>query len=220
MNKTLWNHKSMWGFDWIRGKYFLPRLKKWGERINGTIIDIGCGSEPYRAFLEKRAEYIGIDKDKTEAKADALHLPFRNASVDACFNSWLLDDISEPNEYFKELRRILKPGGISIMIENQSFPEHDAPDDYFRFTKYGLKYLAGKNGFETAEMTPLGGFWANIGIQITSFFIKGVSGHIGGWVKIFNPPINLLFYGLDKIIFLERGTSGYFAVFRKTDEKK
>jgi SAM-dependent methyltransferase len=135
--------------------------------------------------------------------------------VDACFNAWLLDDLSEPAEYFKEVARILKDDGIAIMLENTSFPEHDAPHDFFRFTRYGLQHLAQKHALSLAEMRALGGFWAQIGTWFLSFFLKGASGHLGGWVRILNPPLNSLFYLLDRVNSIPRGTSGHVAIFRK-----
>ncbi len=37
--------------------------------------------------------------------------------------------------------RVLKPGGSLVLTTRFLFPIHDAPHDYFRFTKYGLRYL-------------------------------------------------------------------------------
>jgi len=222
-NNIIWEHSSIWGFDWIKGRYALPAIKRWGDKTHGIMVDIGCGTKPYAIFFKNTSKYIGIDrlgvKTKADIYANALQLPLPDNSVDICFNSWLLDDISEPNKYFQEIHRILKSGGVSIMIEAQSFPEHNAPNDYFRFTRYGLEFLAVKNGFSVEEMIPLGGFWAQIGLQITSFFIKGAVGRLGKWARIFVPPINLLFFLLDRINFLPRGTAGYFAVFKKQNKK-
>lgn len=219
-NSVLWEHCSLWGFDWLRGRYFLPQLARWGKRVRGIMVDVGCGSKPYAAFFFHSAlRYVGIDLPASGADADvfadAMHLPLAEASIDVCFNVWLLDDLSDPDQYFREINRILKPEGISIMIENQSFPEHDAPRDFFRFTRHGLERLAHRNGLIVEEMRPLGGFWAQIGLQLTGFFLRGVAGRWGAWVRVFNPPLNMLFYLLDRINPVSRGTSGYFVVFRK-----
>jgi SAM-dependent methyltransferase len=218
-NKILWEYSSIWGFNWIIGKYILPAIKRWGKKTNGIMVDVGCGTKPYAVFFKNISKYIGIDKPdkKTSADiyADALKLPLPDNSVDICFNSWLLDDINEPEKYFQEIKRILKNDGISIMIEAQIFPEHDAPNDYFRFTRYGLEFLATKNGFSIEEIIPLGGFWAQIGTQFIAFFMRGVSGKIGKWIRILNPFLNLIFFLLDKINFIKRGTMGYFVVFKK-----
>lgn len=224
-NQIIKDHKSLLGYDWLRGMFLLPALTKWGEKITGTLVDVGCGHKPYKSLIGKNASrYVGVDAPNADAdadmRADALELPFPDNSVDATFNSWLLDDIPEPTEYFRELSRILKPHGVAIMVENQSYPEHDAPHDYFRFTKFGLANLARKNGFVVEEMMPFGGFWAHIGLDLSSFFLRGVAGHVGGWVRIFLIVINPVFYALDRINFMPRGTSGYFAVFRKTDTEK
>jgi hypothetical protein len=39
------------------------------------------------------------------------------------------------------MRRVLKTGGTLILTTRFIFPIHDASEDYYRYTKYGLKYL-------------------------------------------------------------------------------
>jgi hypothetical protein len=39
------------------------------------------------------------------------------------------------------MRRVLKPEGRIVVSVPFLFPIHDAPGDYWRFTKYGLRYL-------------------------------------------------------------------------------
>jgi SAM-dependent methyltransferase len=223
--KTFWEHKSLFGFDWLRGHYFLPLLTHWAKKACGVIVDVGCGSKPYfQLFCKSASLYIGVDLPGKNSAADvyanALNLPIRSASVDLCFNVWLLDDLSDPARYFREVSRILKDDGRAIMIENQSFPEHDAPHDYFRFTRHGLAYLASEAGLIVEEMIPLGGFWAQIGLQLLAFFMRGVSGYLGGWVRLFNPLLNMCFYILDRTCYLPRGTSGWFLVLRKPNMGK
>jgi len=36
---------------------------------------------------------------------------------------------------------------------------HEAPYDYFRYTRYGLEYLLNKNGFVHIEIKENTGFW-------------------------------------------------------------
>ena len=225
MHNAFWEHKSLFGFDWLRGIHFLPYLRRWAKKASGVIVDVGCGSKPYfPLFRESASLYIGIDLPGKNASCDvygsALSLPIRSSSVDLCFNIWLLDDLSDPACYFREVYRILKDDGRAIMIENQSFPEHDAPNDYFRFTRYGLAYLASEAGLIVEEIIPLGGFWAQIGLQLLAFFMRGVSGRLGGWIRVFNPLLNIWFYILDRVCYLPRGTSGYFLVLRKANTGK
>jgi SAM-dependent methyltransferase len=222
-DNTYWEHRCLFGFDWLRGHYFLPALSHWAKRTGGIVVDVGCGTKPYSSlFSDSVSLYVGMDVPGKNAVPDvcasALTLPIRSGSVDVCFNAWLLDDLSEPLQYFREVSRILRADGIAIMIENQSFPEHDAPQDYFRFTRHGLTHLAAKVGLVVEEILPLGGFWAQIGLQLLAFFMRGVSGRLGGWIiRVFNPLLNISFYVLDRFNYLPRGTSGWLAVFRKVE---
>jgi hypothetical protein len=46
--------------------------------------------------------------------------------------------------------RVLVPGGELLLTTRFLFPIHDAPHDYFRFTKYGLRHLLRR--FEILEL--------------------------------------------------------------------
>ena len=50
-----------------------------------------------------------------------------------------------------EMKRVLKPGGKLLLTTRFVFPLHDVPNDYFRFTKYGLQHLL-KDGWEIIEL--------------------------------------------------------------------
>ena len=38
--------------------------------------------------------------------------------------------------------------------------EHEPPHDYYRYTRYGLRYLAEKVGFEVIAIEPDTGYWS------------------------------------------------------------
>lgn len=52
-----------------------------------------------------------------------------------------LEHVKFPRRAIKEVYRILKPGGIFIVSTVMSFPIHDYPEDYWRFTPEGLRSL-------------------------------------------------------------------------------
>lgn len=221
MSQVYWEHNSPFGFDWLRGYYFLPALKRWCKTAHGIVIDIGCGAKPYQSLFGCPIKhYWGLDLPSQETKADicadAVHLPLPDSVVDVCFDAWLLDDLAEPNEYVAEVARVLKVGGLLIMLENQTYPEHDAPHDFYRYTRYGLTYLAHRNGLVVEEMLPMGGFWAQVGLQITAFALRAASGRLGPMIRVFSITFNIAFYMLDRLCYSPRGTSGYLAVFRKS----
>lgn len=218
-NRILYEHSSLFGFDWLIGRKLIRELEILSEKLSGTLLDVGCGHKPYQKILGKNTKYLGLDLPNSDSSADlfgeATKIPLPDNSIENSFNSRVLDDLPDPAAYFQEINRVLKPGGLAIMVETLSFPEHDAPNDYFRFTRYGLRYLAETNNFTVEKIIPLGGFWNQIGSLLMAFFMRGVSGYIGSWIRVFNPLIGGVFWILDGLIFIDRGTPAYLAVFRK-----
>lgn len=209
---------SVFGFDWIWGRYLLSYLRQLDIPSSAWVLDVGCGNKPYRKFFPTKL-YFGVDLPRPgilpDVYGNALALPLANASVDVCFSVWLLDDLIEPQQYFDEAARVLRENGMAIMVDIQSFPEHDAPLDYYRLTRFALKHHAQAAGLEVERIEALGGFWAQIGIQLTSFFLRGVSGYYMLPARLITPFINLPFFILDRLNPLTRGAFAHFAVLRK-----
>lgn len=208
----------LYGFDWIWGQIFLREITCVREYCVGNVLDIGCGTKPYRHIFPVQ-EYWGIDLPRVNAipdiHASALALPIADQSIDLCFSMWLLDDLADPEVYLAELFRVLRPGGHAVLVEIQSFPEHDAPNDYWRFTRYGLLRLGEQAGLHTIKILPIGGFWAGVGIHFTSFFLRGMSGYHPIASRIVAPAVNGFFIFMDKINYMPRGTFAHIAVFEK-----
>jgi SAM-dependent methyltransferase len=64
-----------------------------------------------------------------------------NEAFDAVICMEVLEHIPTPHLAMEKIFLALKPGGALIMSVPFLFPLHDRPHDYFRYTKYGLKYL-------------------------------------------------------------------------------
>ena len=76
----------------------------------------------------------------------------------------------------KEADRVLKKGGYAIYTVPLFWHLHEEPRDFYRYTKYGFKYLFEKNGFGIAELRALSGFWVTSGQEFVYYlwrFRKG-----------------------------------------------
>lgn len=148
--------------------YRLIRNRVKSFQYHGRVIDLGCGKAPYKDIILQTAdEYIGVDwqnsyfdKSNVDVFAELTEpLPFDSDYADTivCFN--VIDDLPEPNLFFSECQRVLKPGGSLYLITPFLWRIHDEPNDYCRYTNYGLDYLLRKNGFTEIVIEPLSGFW-------------------------------------------------------------
>jgi SAM-dependent methyltransferase len=84
-------------------------------------------------------------------------LPFANAEFETILLSDVLEHIAEPDQLFREMVRILRPGGYIILGVPFMFYLHEEPHDYFRYTKFKLADFATKNGVVPVEIKEVGG---------------------------------------------------------------
>ncbi len=147
-------------------KGFVELLPRWAR---GRVLDVGCGTQPYRPILEKLgASYYAIDKwveePMPDAKLDIQALDsIPDGSFDTVFCSQVLEYVAEPHKALGECFRVLRPGGTLVLSAPFVLGIHDAPHDLFRFSPFGLRALAERAGFAVAETRGCGGLLSLLG---------------------------------------------------------
>ena len=147
------------------------------KNLSGRLVDIGCGTKPYKNLLAPYVkEHIGVDHENTfhdksniDLFGTAYEIPTEDASFDSALCTAVLEHLEEPEEALRECHRVLKHGGIAIYSVPFIWRLHEEPRDFYRYTKYGLKYLFEKNGFEILELKALSGFWVTCGQQLINY---------------------------------------------------
>src|SRR5688500_11085311 len=104
-------------------------------------LDIGAQTGPYAAWFPNRLPIDLVARPGIQVVTDAQRLAFRDGSFEVVLCTEVLEHIPEPQQAIDEMFRVLAPGGKLVLTTRFLFPIHDAPHDYFRFTKYGLRYL-------------------------------------------------------------------------------
>lgn len=181
------------------------KIKKHSPLLKGMLLDIGCGRKPYKKIFKKVERYVGIDVPDTfsdnkeiDIYADALELPLKNNSFDCILSTETLEHIPQPDLFFKEVNRVLKSQGILLLTAPQTWPLHEEPFDYFRYTEYGLKQLAGAAGFEIIKIEKTTGTVLTLG-QLLSDYISTLAR-----ITILKYPV-LLLCGLVQILTIILG---------------
>lgn len=124
----------------------------------GTVLDVGCGAQPYRRLLPSHVHYIGIDTSDAGnhfgyQAPDTLYFsgvrwPVGDESVDLVLCSEVLEHVSEPGIFLSEMYRCLRPGGRVLLTVPFAARWHFIPYDYWRYTPAGLKQLLTRASFQ------------------------------------------------------------------------
>jgi SAM-dependent methyltransferase len=131
--------------------------------FHGRVLDVGCGTSPYRDYLPAGVDYVGVDRavagPAVRARADMAALPFLAASFDGALCTEVLEQSPRPWAIVAELARVLRPGGRLYLTAPFDWHFVDEPYDYFRFTTHGLRALVEDAGFRVEAVEPVGGLF-------------------------------------------------------------
>jgi SAM-dependent methyltransferase len=201
-------------------------LKQKGEAyLFGRLIDIGCGIKPYSKLLEPFvSDHVGVDHEVTfhdtsniDLFGTAYEIPVEKETFDTAICTAVLEHLEEPEQALRECHRVLKPGGIAVYSVPFIWHLHEEPRDFYRYSKYGLKYLFEKAGFEIVELEALSGFWVTFG----QLFVYNIYRFNRGPLRFIPiiPIIGLIVQGisyiLDRFDKTEQWTWMYMVVARK-----
>jgi len=156
---------TIYNVSYLNWKYLKKYMLKASKYSKGITIDIGSGNSPYKKYLNVD-KYISVDKKTTSAvtyqnnqneiDADAKNLPFKDNYADTILLNQVLEHIDDYEKVLSEIYRVLKPNGIFIISVPFIYNIHSEPNDYFRFSEYGLKYLLKKHNFKIEKFYYLG----------------------------------------------------------------
>ena len=142
-------------------------VKAWLAQRRGSLLEVGCGDQPYRALVPKECDYLGIDQaamkdefDMGSAKEIILYsgavFPCADGAFDALFHTEVLEHVFAYPEFLLECRRVLKTGGEMMFTVPFQARFHFAPHDYFRYTPSALQLMLKDAGFEDVQVMPRG----------------------------------------------------------------
>ena len=136
--------------------------------MKGRVVDLGCGTAPYKTdILQVADEYVGVDWENShhdQSHVDIFAslvepLPIDDAYADVVTAFQVMEHLPEPSFFLSECHRILKPAGRLLITVPFMWHVHEAPYDYFRYTRFGLEYLLKKNGFSEIRIEETTGYW-------------------------------------------------------------
>lgn len=179
---------------------------------NQKIVDLGCGSSPYKQLFTK-GDYIGIDvkqsghshqNENIDIFYDGKNLPFDDLSLDVVFSSQVFEHIEDLEIILAEVFRTLKNNGKIIASIPFVWNEHEMPYDFRRFTSVGVLNLLEKHGFSNIKIKKDTNFIESL-FQITIIYVwEDLLRGLGKARFIFLPlivtPLTVLGLVLSKIL--------------------
>jgi SAM-dependent methyltransferase len=200
-------------------------LARHSGQIRGRVLDVGCGTKPYRRLFPAATQYYGTETHRTftagtqaDVTAFGEALPFRAGAFDGVVCTEVLEHVPEPADFLREMVRVLRPGGVLLLTTPQTWGLHEEPYDFYRYTKYGLQYLFGKAGLEMVEVAPTTGTLGTVGQRLSSFFYY----RFGGRTRLLKPlavmicaPIQIAFASADRLAGRHGDTINWIALGRK-----
>lgn len=138
----------------------MKNIWKSSDRLNGKLLDVGCGRKPYKRILKNVSEYIGMDienpgHDHSEEDIDVYYdgntFPFPDHTFDSVLTNQVFEHVFNPTEFISEINRVLKPNGYLLLTVPFIWDEHEQPFDYGRYSSFGIKHILEKNHFVVVE---------------------------------------------------------------------
>lgn len=145
--------------QWMADRFHLKSKKILKKLRNAAVLDIGSGSAGYHGLIHPSNIFYTIDYPATNKKyqsapdifSDARCLPVADEKADVVLLFEVLEHVPDAEKVVREIRRVLCPGGEFYLSVPFIYPVHDAPDDYWRFTVYGITEILKNNGFDVME---------------------------------------------------------------------
>jgi SAM-dependent methyltransferase len=150
----------------------LDALEAHVPTLRGTVLDVGCGHQPYRSVLtgpkSGASAYIGLDLEPTiytppDLVWDGRLLPLASGSIGSAVATELLEHVPDARPLLQEVHRALAPGGALFVTVPFLWPLHDVPYDEYRYTPFALERILRTAGFAEVDVRALGGWDASLG---------------------------------------------------------
>ena len=165
----------------LLNKNLLPYLQK----LDGRVLDIGGKNSPYRSQINAtKYEVLDVCPEfEPDYKVDVHNIQgvIANSTFDSIIATEVLEHCYDPATVISEFHRILKHKGVLLLSVPFLYPYHPDPQDYYRYTKDGLKHLF--HIFSDVKIIPYGGRFA---------FFWEMSTWVFPFLKIFNKLIMMI----------------------------
>ena len=185
MSSTISNNSVVVSFErtLLYGGYSL--VAPFFESQNFISLDCSPDSADergaYNSPMVSDPDFIKIRYNRRSAIDD---INLENNLADFVLVPNLIHHVKDQDKLFSEMLRILKPGGRIYIFEAILRELHQIPDDYIRYTPYGLKAFLEKLGMKIEKIETTGGPFSAIGycwVQALQYFPEDLRSEMSDW---------------------------------------
>lgn len=144
-----------------------PYFQSWNNFVthleafaSGTVLEIGSRARSgltRQDRLPRQLDYLGVDilpGPNVDIVGDAHELSrlFRDRRFVAVYSLSVFEHLAMPWKVALELNQVLVPGGLVYTSTHQTWPMHEEPWDFWRFSRHSWQTLFNPaTGFEVVE---------------------------------------------------------------------
>jgi 2-polyprenyl-3-methyl-5-hydroxy-6-metoxy-1,4-benzoquinol methylase len=173
------------------------------NKITGRVLDIGCGSKPYKNMFARATEYVGMDtkisghkhvNENIDIYYDGKVFPLEENAFDNAVCFQVLEHVEDIDLFLDEISRVIKKNGYILIDMPFFWEEHEMPYDFRRLTESGLKNILKKHHFQVVKYEKF-----NNGLELIPQFLNlylrklykpGIPKFLVDWLGVI--PMNLL----------------------------
>jgi len=153
----------------ISPEEILSRLSSANNKVESApaLLDFGCGTGAYRNMIESlgykwyginylNAMAEGIREDASQntdiSFYDGIDLPYDDKVFDIVYSNQVFEHCADIYANFREIQRVLKPGGS--LVGSVSYLEQMHDYSTFNFTPFGIKKACEASGLKLVRLYP------------------------------------------------------------------
>ena len=201
-------------------KFIYASIKKINNK-NNKVLNIGSGGEIENELKKYFNNLYSIDIDKKRSPDQIIDLCDKNFKKKIKFKPNLvcifevLEHTKDPKLAIKNIYKLLKKNDYCLASVPFNFHIHDEPNDFWRFTYYGIKFLF--KDFSEINIKIRNGWLDSIFVNIIrlekekNFFSK-ITGKTFILIYFLTYPLIQI---IQKIITSKKLTTGYYIEAKK-----
>lgn len=165
--------------NYLERKELYRYVNLFASKLDGKILDFGCGTKPYEKFFKNSSEYIGLEINggginSADIFYDGKKIPFKDNEFDAVVSFQVLYQIINLEDILKEINRVLKKDA-KLLVSVPFIWFDGGANIHRRFSEKYSKFIFEKFGFEILEIRQTNNNFSALCLLISKYIDYSIS---------------------------------------------